>query len=136
MMRIKIFTLSLICLLVFAYCESPADPKIEEVIKPRLKANIVLDGELVRGYSYWGLGFTGYVKNIGNGTGYNCMVEIQCFSDSSETTIIDTAKGFPADLGDIKPDQRARFEAIAFEAKVMENIRYRSIKITWLDRGY
>ncbi|NQT79218.1 MAG: hypothetical protein HQ555_02345 [Candidatus Aminicenantes bacterium] len=135
-MRAKILLLGLICLFIFSFCKSPADPEIEEIIKP--KANIVLDGELNGGYhvssNLWG--FTGYVKNNGNGTGYNCMVEIQCFSDSNKTTIIDTAFGFPADLGDIGPGIRAYFEAIAFNAKSMQDITFTSVKITWLDRGY
>jgi len=135
-MRAKILILGLICLLFFPYCKSPASVDIEEIIEP--KANIVLDGELNGGYGtfggYYGLGFNGYVKNIGDGTGYNCMVEIQCFSDSNKITIIDTAFGFPADLGDIKPGQRAYFEAISFKAKTMGDITYTSVKITWLNR--
>jgi len=125
--------LGLICLLFFPYCKSPESIDIEEIIKP--KANIVLDGELNGGYfgnSMWG--FSGYVKNTGDGTGYNCMVDITCYSDENKTTIIDNAHGFPADLGDIKPGQRAYFEAIAFKAKSMDDIRYTSVKITWLNR--
>jgi len=33
-MRTKILTLSLICLFVFAYCESPADPEIKSALNP------------------------------------------------------------------------------------------------------
>lgn len=95
-MRTKIFALGLVCLFLIA-CNSPFAPEIKT-------ANIVLDGTLQRTYtSYGSPQFEGYVKNIGNGTGYNCMVEIQCFSDPNKTTIIDTAKGFPADLGNIDP---------------------------------
>jgi len=135
-MRAKILTLGLICFFIFAYCESPASPDIEEIIvKP--KANIVLDGILNGGYFGYDMwGFNGYVKNIGNGTGYNCMVDIACYSDETETTIIDNAHGFPADLGDIGPGIRAYFEAIAFEADSMGDITYTSVKITWLDRDY
>lgn len=137
-MRTKVLTLGLICFFVFAYCNSPADPGIEETVKP--KANIVLDGLLEGGYfglngSYM-LGFHGYVKNTGNGTGYNCMITIHCYADAEKTTIIDTAHGFPADLGDIPPGIRAYFEAMAFEAKTMADITHTSYKITWLDRGY
>jgi len=78
--------------------------------------------------------FEGYVKNIGNNTGYNCMVEIACFSDTAKTTIIDTAKGFPADLGDIAPGIRAYFEAVAFDCKSHNQIKGTTVKITWLDR--
>ncbi len=136
-MRTKILALGLVCFFIFTHCNSPASPDIEEAIKPIPKANIVLDGELIRGYGNYGLlGFNGYVKNIGNGTGYNCMVDISCYSDASKTTIIDNAHGFPADLGDIAPEIRAYFEAIAFEADSMADITYTSVKITWLDRDY
>lgn len=139
-MRVKIFVMALVCLFIFTYCTSPADPEIEDVLKPKPKANMVLDGPLGGGYfgqNGWViLGFHGYVKNIGNGTGYNCMITIQCYADAEKTTIIDTAHGFPADLGDIPPGIRAYFEAMAFEAKTMEDITHTSYKITWLDRGY
>jgi len=135
-MRTKILLVGLVCLFLVA-CESPFAPEAEIPEPEKPKANIVLDGELNGGYGWGGLlGFSGYVKNIGNGTGYNCMVEIQCFSDASKTTIIDTAKGFPADLGDIAPGQRAYFEAIAFNATCMADITYTSVKITWLNRDY
>lgn len=132
-MRTKILALGLV-LLFFSYCESPESPDIKEIIKP--KANIVLDGILNGGISvYYGWGvFNGYVKNIGKGTGYNCMVDITCYSDETKTTIIDNAHGFPADLGDIGPGIRAYFEAIAFNATSMEDITHTSVKITWLDR--
>lgn len=32
-MRVKILVLGLICFVIFAYCNSPADPEIEEVLK-------------------------------------------------------------------------------------------------------
>ena len=112
-------------------------PDIKEVLTPpKPTANIVLDGILNGGYfgrhGSWGL--SGYVKNTGNATGYNCMVDIACYSDASKTTIIDNAHGFPADLGDIEPGIRAYFEAMAFEADSMADIIYTSIKITWLNR--
>ncbi|MBA7695582.1 hypothetical protein ES703_104212 [subsurface metagenome] len=77
------------------------------------------------------------MKNVGRGTGYDCMVEIQCFSDIYKTTIIDTAYGFPATfliLGDIVPGQRVRFEAIAYNANSMDDLMYTSEEITWKDR--
>ena len=132
-MRTKILILGLVCLLFFPYCNSPESPDVKEVIKP--KANIVLDGSLLRTYTYYGSPqFEGYVKNIGNGTGYNCMVEIQCFSDPNKITIIDTANGFPADLGDINPGQRGYFDAVAFDCNSHNDIQSYSVKITWLDR--
>jgi hypothetical protein len=62
------------------------------------------------------------------------MVEISCYSDTAKTTIIDTAKGFPADLGDIPPNVRAYFYAIAFNLSSWEQIKAETCKITWLDR--
>lgn len=78
--------------------------------------------------------FSGYVKNIGNATGYNCMIEIQACSDPNKITIIDTAKGFPADLGDIAPGQRAYFDAVFFNLTSLDQIASYTYKITWLDR--
>ena len=137
-MRTKILVLGLVFIFLLA-CESPFEPEIETPEPEKPKANIVLDGKLNGGYgtfgAYYGLGFTGYVKNTGNGTGYNCMVDITCYSDASKTTIIDNAHGFPADLGDIGPGIRAYFEAIAFNATSMADITYTSVKITWLNRN-
>jgi len=114
-------------------CNSPTAPSIPYV-PPKL-ANIVLDGKLTKTMtSYHCPQFEGYVKNIGNNTGYNCMVSIACFSDAAKTTIIDTANGFPADLGDIAPGIRAYFEAVAFDCKSHDQIKGTTVKITWLDR--
>jgi len=126
-MRTKILLVGLVCLFLVA-CESPFAPKEK-------KANIVLDGTLQRTYtSYDSPQFEGYVKNTGNGTGYNCMVDITCYSDPNKTTIIDNAHGFPADLGDIEPGQRAYFDAVAFDCNSHEEIKSYSVDITWLDR--
>jgi hypothetical protein len=57
---------------------------------------------------------TGYVRNTGPVTGYNCGIDFRAYSDASRTTIIDTAHGFPPDLGDIGSGQRAYYEAIFF----------------------
>ena len=133
-MKMRILTLGLIFFLVFTCCESPVSPDIKEILaKPT--ANIILDGELRGGYfGNFEWGFFGYVRNIGNGTGYNCIVEIQCFSDSNKTTIIDVAKGYPSYFGNIIPGQMSYFEAIAFNALSNDDIQYTNIKITWLNR--
>jgi len=130
-MRNKILLLGLICLFLIA-CEKP----FESPFSPEVKvAYIRLDGALSRTYtSYDTPQFEGYVKNTGTGTGYNCMVDITCYSDPNETTIIDNACGFPADLGDIRPGQRAYFDAIAFDCTSHSQIQSYSVKITWLDR--
>lgn len=123
-MKTKILLLGLLCLFLFQ-CKEAA----EEV------AQIVLDGTLQRTYTDYGSPqFEGYVKNIGTGTGYNCGVEIACYSDTGKTTIIDTAKGFPADLGDIPPGVRAYFNAVAFDCNSHDDIKAYDVKIDWLDR--
>lgn len=123
-MRTKIFILALIFLSLI-WCKEAAEKR----------AQIVLDGDLQRTYTDYGSPqFEGYVKNIGTGTGYNCGVEITCYSDSGKTTIIDTAKGFPADLGDIPPNTRAYFTAVAFECNSHDEIKAYDVKIDWLDR--
>lgn len=133
-MKAKILVLVLICLFL-VYCGESLGP--DEPESAARKAKIVLDGTLQRTYTnYDRPQFEGYVKNTGNGTGYNCMVEITCYSDPNKTTIIDNAHGFPADLGDIAPGQRAYFNAVAFECTSHSQIQSYSVKITWLDRDY
>jgi hypothetical protein len=125
--------LCLVMLLFSISCNSPTAPSAPYV--PPKKANIVLDGNLIKTMTDYGCPqFEGYVKNIGDNTGYNCMVEIACFSDANKTTIIDTAVGFPADLGDIAPGIRAYFEAVAFDCTSHDQIKGTTVKITWLDR--
>lgn len=102
-------------------------------ITVKARAIFVLDGNLKKTYtSYGSPRFEGYVKNVGNATGYNVMVEITCYSDENKTTIIDVAKGFPANLGNIKPGKRAYFEAIAFDCDSHSEIKAIDIEITWL----
>jgi hypothetical protein len=110
--------------------ETPETPS-----PPAKKANIVLDGDLQRTMTSYGCPqFEGYAKNTGNNTAYNCMVEIKCYSDTTKITIIDTASGFPSDLGDINPGQRAYFNAVAFKCNSHSQIVAYDVKITWLDR--
>ena len=98
-------------------------------------AEMILDGPLQRTYTSYGRPrFEGYVKNIGLGTGYNCKIAITCYSDIGKTTIIDTANGFPANLGNIGPTKRAYFEATAFDVNSHDNIKATDYEITWLDR--
>jgi len=132
-MRIKILILGLIFLFLVACGE---EDSLESPFSPSLKrAVIVLDGPLFRTYTSYGTPqFTGYVKNTGTGTGYNCMVDIACYSDSNKITIIDNAKGFPADLGDIGVGQRAFFKAVAFECSSHSQILSYSVDITWLNK--
>lgn len=100
------------------------------------RAVFELDGNLKRTYtSYHSPRFEGYVKNVGNATGYNVMVEITCYSDQNKTTIIDSASGFPGNLGNIKPGQRAYFEAIAFDCDSHNEIKAIDVEITWLTKS-
>lgn len=122
-------TVLIVCLALLGACK-------ENILSEQKKtANIVLDGNWTQGMTSYGRPvFNGYVKNTGNGTGYNCGIDIQCFSDVNKRTIIDTASGFPADLGDIAPGQRAAFEAVCFKVASWADIKATDYKITWLDR--
>jgi len=129
-MKVKFIGL-LILFLILISCKGITTPDIP----PLKKANLILDGELSRTMTSYGCPqFEGYVKNTGNNTGYNCMISITCYSDTAKTTIIDTAKGFPANLGDIPAGIRAYFNAVAFDCISHNQIKETSIKITWLDR--
>jgi len=128
-MKIKYLIPLIICLFLFSCDNSTTSPP------PEPAANIILDGDFTKSMtSYECPQFSGYVKNIGNATGYNCMIEIQACSDPNKITIIDTAKGFPADLGDIAPGQRAYFDAVFFNLTSLDQIASYTYKITWLDR--
>ena len=126
-MKKTILLLAIICLacLAFTSCESLA-AKV---------ANLILDGNLTASYtSYGSPQFVGYVKNTGNGTAYNASIEITCYSDTGKKTIIDTAKGFPASLGDIPPGVRAIFDAVCFDVDSHDDIKATTYTIDWLDR--
>lgn len=100
------------------------------------RAIFELDGKLEKTYtSYGSPRFEGYVKNVGNAVGYNVGVEITCYSDKEKTTIIDTANGFPASLGNIGPGKRAYFEAVAFDCDSHSEIKAIDITIDWLTRS-
>lgn len=123
-MRTKILLAGLLCLLLVS-CKA-----LEKKV-----AEIVLDGQLQRTYTDFNSPqFEGHVKNIGTGTGYNCGVTITCYSDTGKTNIIDTANGFPANLGDIAPGQRAYFDAVAFACESHDDILAYDVSIDWLDR--
>jgi hypothetical protein len=97
-------------------------------------AVLVLDGTPEKRMASYGRPyFDGYVKNIGLVTGYNCMIEFHAYSDTTRTTIIDTASGFPANLGNIAPGQRAHFEAIFFNLTSWDQIKSWDYIITWLN---
>ena len=98
-------------------------------------ANMILVSDISRTMTSYGCPvFLGYVQNIGTATGYNCMVTITCYSDAAKTTIIDTAHGFPANLGDIPPGVMAYFDAVAFNCTSHDQIPAYAVKIEWLTR--
>ncbi|MBA7521153.1 hypothetical protein ES705_13256 [subsurface metagenome] len=72
----------------------------------------------------------GTVKNVGNAVGYNVGIEFQAYSVAD--IIIDTAHGFPADLGNIPVGVEALFEAIFFELYDWNVIAKITYEITWL----
>ena len=107
----------------------------KSIFGPDEKANIVIDGTLSINMTSYGCPvFEGFVKNIGEKTGYNCEVKIICYSDQSKKNIIDTALGFPATLGDIKPGERKYFDAVCFKLNAISQIVAYDTEISWLDR--
>jgi hypothetical protein len=73
-------------------------------------ANVIIDGELTYDYTDWDAPqITGAVKNVGNTNVFNCSVEFKAYVGK---TIVDVATGYPADLGDIGPDESANFDAV------------------------
>lgn len=86
-----------------------------------------------KGYKSYGCCYiSGKVKNKGNATGYNVMITFQAYDSSN--TIIDTAHGFPASLGDIPPGISATFEAIFFDTYDWNKIAKLTYIIEWLNR--
>jgi len=71
----------------------------------------------------------GIIKNVGNATGYNVMVEFQAYSDN---VIVGTARGYPADLGNIPVGVKAAFEAIFFNLYNWGVIGEVTYEITWI----
>jgi len=74
---------------------------------------------------------TGIVKNTGTAPGYNVMITFQAYN--SNNVIIDTANGFPANLGVIPVGVSASFEAIFFNTNDWNKIAKMEYTITWLN---
>jgi len=83
--------------------------------------------------SYGNCRITGTIKNVGNMTGYDVMIEFQAYN--ANDVIIDTAYGFPADLGNIPVGVSAFFDAIFFNLYDWAVIAKVTYEITWTD-GY
>lgn len=126
----KLFLLSL---LLFFGCENPTAPEIEmPEYTPKKYAEFRLNGSVTQSYTtYNSPRLTGYVINVGQATGYNVGVE---FTAKKNGAIVGTAKGFPADLGNIYVGEIAYFEAVFFSLDYhsdYDEVRY---EITWLTR--
>ena len=99
-------------------------------------AEFILDGDVSSGTKASGHPFLfGHIKNIGNQTGYSVQIEWWAYSDPDQITIIDKANGFPTDFGDIKPGQRAYFEAVFSNLTSWNQVKSFNYKITWLNRS-
>jgi TRAP-type C4-dicarboxylate transport system permease large subunit len=122
-------------LVALAVCLCLAFPSCKGIFTPDEKGNIVIDGALsINMTSYGRPEFDGFVKNTGNKTSYNCKVTIIVYSDTAKRNIIDTALGFPATLGDIKPGERKFFDAVCFSLNAVAQIVAYETEISWLDR--
>ena len=127
---IKKMLLVFLCLSLFLsipYCKKklPTSPDI-----PIREADFLLVSS-TQGYASFGCcEITGIVKNVGNATGYNVMIEFQAYNASN--VIVDTASGFPADLGNIPVGVSASFEAIFFELYSWSLVSKTTYEITWL----
>lgn len=72
----------------------------------------------------------GMVQNIGDKPIYNVKITWSAYNGFN--TIIDTANGFPADLGTISPGVSAMFEAIFFSLNSWNQIDHLTYTIDWI----
>jgi len=133
--KINLWMIVFVMTLLFFTCEEETPFTPSPPTPPEPEAYFVITGDIKRTYtSYHSPQFEGKVKNTGDATGYNVMVEITCYSDDY-TTIIDNAHGFPGNLGNIEPGQKATFEAVAFECDSHDQIKTYDVTITWLTKS-
>jgi hypothetical protein len=126
-MKLKLIVFLVLCFLV-ASCKDAFNPFASDWVKEEAK---IIFSDFSRAYTSDGKpSFTGYAENIGNLTACECWIEIACYSDvvTTETTLIDVAKGFPANSGDIPPGSRAYYEAIAFNCSSHKEIKATTIQ--------
>lgn len=133
-MRKSTITILMLCIFLFSYCDkkSPTTPDIPSYIPPppTPTASFSLVSS-TQGYTSYGCcRITGTIKNVGDATGYNVMIEYQAYNASN--VIIDTAHGFPADLGNIPVGVSATFEAVFFDVSSWNSIAKTTYEITWL----
>jgi hypothetical protein len=94
-------------------------------------ANFVLVGYSKDMTSYHCPVINGTVRNDGNATGYNVMISWSAYNAAN--TIIDTASGFPADLGNIPVGVSAVFDAVFFKLTAWSQISKLTWTMDWLD---
>jgi hypothetical protein len=73
----------------------------------------------------------GTIKNVSDKSIYNVMITFSAYNNVN--TIIDTAHGFPADLGTIPPEVLATFEATFFHVNSWAEIFKLTYVIEWLN---
>lgn len=118
-----------------AVCLCFISSSCKSIFGPDPAGNIIIDGVLSINMTSYGCPvFMGWVKNTGDKTAYNCKVTIIVYSDTAKKNIIDSASGFPANLADIAPGQRAYFEAVCFDLDAVAQIVAYDTEISWLDR--
>lgn len=99
-------------------------------------SKLIFDGNISKTMTSYGCPqFEGFLKNVGTKTAWNIMITFIAFSDTAKTTIIDTALGFPANLGDIAPGQRAYFDAVFFDLTSHTQIVAWDSELSYLERG-
>ena len=124
-----LFFLCFILFLSIPGCKKklPTQPDIPE---PAKEASFVLVSSSQGYTSYSCCEITGTVKNVGDATGYNVMIEFQAYD--ANNTIIDTANGFPASAGNIPVGVSAVFDAVFFDTDYWSLIAKTTYEITWL----
>jgi len=134
-MKKSTITILMLCILLFPYCgkgtPTPTSPDIPP--PPVLEASFTLESSSQSYTSYGCCRITGTVKNVGKATGYNVKIEFQAYN--ANNVIIDTANGFPADLGNIPVGVSATFEAVFFDVSSWSSIAKTTYEITWLTAG-
>ena len=131
---ITIIKFCLVCTLLtlFLCCskdDAPISPYTPQLPDPKY-ASFILTSDVCSYTSYGCCRITGTVKNVGEATGYNVGVFFQAYN--AYNVIIDSAVGFPADLGNIPVGVSATYEAIFFDTYNWALIHEYTYEITWL----
>lgn len=117
---------ALVCLAFLSGCKNIFGPDA---------AKVVIDGPVSINMETYGCPvFQGWVKNTGGKTAYNCLVKFIVYSDAAKKNIIDSASGFPANLGDIAVGARTYFEAVCFKLTAISQIVAYDTEISFLEK--